>query len=182
MKRFTILPLLLLAAGCARPLPLAPVAPAVPLVSSVQTQSRSRSTDGVVESMRIMAKRQMVQQDKNKDGKLTRQEWEGWDRDFDLADISPRDNRITLAEYEALMTSQLSIDTFRGIAYRELRELDKNADERIVDAEWKASYRTWHDGTDFKAQAWQPFDRNKDAKLDAIEFEDAFVYYWARHD
>jgi hypothetical protein len=168
----------MLVAGCSRPMPMA----VMPVSKPVQTQSRTKTTDGIIGSMKIMAKRQMERQDKNKDGQLVRAEWEGWDRDFDLADRSPQDNRLTMAEYEALMTSPLSVDTFRGIAYRELRELDKNADERIVDVEWKASYRTWHDGTDFKAQAWKPFDRSKDGKLDAIEFEDAFVHYWARHD
>lgn len=177
MKRFTFLTLFLMAAGCARPLPLAP-SQAMPVVA----QSQAKTSDGILASMTVMAKRQMTRQDKNKDGKLTRQEWEGWDRDFDLADTHPRDNRITLAEYEALMTSPMSVDTFRGIADREMRELDTNHDDRLVDAEWKASYRTWQDGTDFKTQDWKPFDRNHDAKLDSIEFEDAFVFYWARHD
>jgi hypothetical protein len=179
MKRFTFVTLFLLATGCSRPLPIAPMAP---VTVPVQAQNRTRTTDGIIQSMKLMAKRQMERQDKNKDGVLTRQEWEGWDRDFDLGDISPRDNRLTMAEYEALMTSPLSIDTFRSITYRELRELDKNGDEKIVDAEWKASYRTFHDGTDFKSLPWKPYDRNKDAKLDEIEFEDAFVHYWATHD
>ncbi|MBC7542444.1 MAG: hypothetical protein H7338_06910 [Candidatus Sericytochromatia bacterium] len=187
MKNLTFSFLVLLIAGCARTPLVAPMV-AVPQ-SGVMAQAKaaplakaqSRTSDGIIESMRVMAKRQLILQDTNKDGLVARSEWYGWDRDFDLADRN-RDNKVTLAEYEALMTSQLSIDTFRGIAYREFRELDKNADERVIATEWQASYRTFHDGSDFAKLPWQQFDRNTDQKLDMTEFEDAFIYHWARHD
>lgn len=177
MKNLTSLLFLVVVAGCAR----APMNAPAPIAAPVQAKAITKTSDGIVSSMKVMAKRQLILQDTNKDNLVARSEWMGWDRDFDLADRN-RDNRLTLAEYEALMTSQLSVDTFRGIANREMRELDKDKDERIVAAEWEASYRTFHDGTDFAKLPWKQFDRNKDQKLDSIEFEDAFVYHWARHD
>src|SRR4051812_39878362 len=102
MKNLTFILIAMAIAGCARsPMPVsAPIAPVA------QAKAAAKPSDVIVSSMKIMAKRQLIEQDTNKDNVVSRSEWMGWGQDFDLGDRN-RDNRLTLAEYEALMTSQL---------------------------------------------------------------------------
>lgn len=159
--------------------PVAPqVAPGALMPSPIV---RQQSVAGIRAAMVVMAKRQFDRQDKNRDGWIDRfKEWEGWDDHFLMGDTN-RDNKLTLVEYEALMTGSVSIGTFQSIAYRQFRDVDTDKDRQISAKEWQAYDKRFSDGKRLQHLPWQPFDRNGDGQLNQDEYEDAFAHYWSRH-
>lgn len=178
MKSVLLLLALVGVSACAQ----VPVPTAYSPIPAAPALVKQQSVEGIRAEMVVMAKRQFTRQDKNKDGAVDRfKEWEGWDNDFILAD-KDRNNKVTLAEYTELMTGQLSVDTFQSIAYRVLREADRDQDGTVSGAEWQQFPHQFSDGVKLAKQDWRAFDADTNGRLSDSEFEDAFAHYWARHD